>query len=59
MTLANVCRLTTGKRENRLGFVCGGGARLTPTFADVAGEGHGGRAGPAPARESRAPCDHA
>ena len=59
MTLANVCRLTTGERENRLGFVCGGGARLTPTFADVAGEAHGGRAGPAPARESRAPCDHA
>jgi len=59
MTLANVCRLTTGERENRLGFVCGGGTRLTPTFADVAGEAHGGRAGPAPARESRAPCDHA
>jgi hypothetical protein len=58
MTLANG-RLTTGERENRLGFVCGGAARLTPTFADVAGEAHGGRAEPAPARESRAPCDHA
>jgi hypothetical protein len=59
MTLAKVCGLTTGERENRLGFVCGGGARLTSRFADFAGEAHGGRAGPAPAHESRVPCDHA
>ena len=59
MTLAKVCGLTTGERENRLGFVCAGGARLTSRFADVAGEAHGVRAEPAPARESRVPCDHA
>jgi hypothetical protein len=57
MTLGTVSRLATGERENRLGFVSGGGARLTSRFADVAGEAQG--AGPASARESRAPCDHA
>ena len=59
MTLTKVCGLTTGERENRLGFDCGGGARLRSRVADVAGEAHGVRAGPAPARESRVPCDHA
>jgi hypothetical protein len=62
MTLEGPARetrgLTTGERKNRFG-VGGGGARLTPRFADSAAEAHADRARPAPARGRRAPCGRA
>jgi len=57
--------LTIGERKNRAGFrfgfdfVCSGGARLTPRFAETAGEANGARTKPVPAGKSCPPCDHA